>query len=212
MSRKIAILAGFALTAMLGVSIWLAFFSRSENPFAECGGAQVAGGLASIGGPFELVNAQGETVTDRDVITRPSLVYFGYTFCPDVCPLDNARNAAAVDILLEQGYDAQPVFISIDPERDTPEVVGEYASYMHPRMIGLTGSPEQVKAASQAYKTYYRKQDAGDDPYYLVDHSTFTYLVLPGVGVVDFFRRDETEEEVARRTACAIDAAARAGL
>ncbi|RMD95046.1 MAG: SCO family protein [Alphaproteobacteria bacterium] len=208
MTRSVAIAAGLALAAMLGVSIWLAFFRAEDSPFAACGGAQVAGGIGSIGGPFELVNAQGETVTDKDVFTKPSLVYFGYTFCPDVCPLDNARNAAAVDILLEKGYDVQPVFISVDPERDTPEVVGEWASYMHPRMIGLTGSPEQVKAASQAYKAYYRR-NPGEDDYYLVDHSTFTYLVLPGLGVVDFFRRDETEEEVARRTACYIDAAER---
>jgi protein SCO1/2 len=210
MTRATAILAGILLAAMVGVSAWLAFFRSTESVLAACGGAQVAGGIGAIGGPFELVNASGETVTDKDVFTKPSLVYFGYTFCPDVCPLDNARNAAAVDILLEQGYDVQPVFISIDPERDTPEVVGEYASYMHPRMIGLTGSPEQVKAASQAYKTYYRKHE-GDDEFYLVDHSTFTYLVLPGHGVVDFFRRDENEEEVARRTACYIEAAERLG-
>jgi protein SCO1/2 len=133
-------------------------------------------------------------------------VYFGYTFCPDVCPLDNARNAEAIDLLQEQGRDVQPVFISIDPDRDTPEVVAEYASYVHDDMIALTGTAEQVKAASKAYKTYYRKQE-GDDEFYLVDHSTFTYLMLPEVGFVEFFKRDDTPEDIARRTACFMDAA-----
>ncbi len=99
---------------------------------------------------------KGETVTDADVLTGPSLIYFGYTFCPDVCPLDTARNAEAIDILEERGQMVTPVFISIDPERDTPEVVGDFAVNLHERMIGLTGSPEQVAAASKAYKTYYK--------------------------------------------------------
>lgn len=140
-------------------------------------------------------------MTDSQVFTKPSLVYFGYTFCPDVCPLDNARNAEAVDLLKERGIDVTPVFISIDPERDTPEVMRDFTDNLHPAMIGLTGSMEQVKAASQAYRTYFKKQDTGDD-YYLVDHSTFTYLVLPGVGFVDFFRRETTPAEMADRVAC----------
>jgi protein SCO1/2 len=151
------------------------------------------------------VNAAGETVTDAEVITEPSLLSFGYTFCPDVCPLDTARNAAAVDILEERGHMVTPVFISVDPERDTPEVVGAFAENLHPRMVGLTGSPEQVKAASQAFRTYYQKQDS-DDPYYLVDHSTFTYLVLPGHGFVEFFRRDVGPEALADRVQCFVEA------
>ena len=158
----------------------------------------------ALGGPFELVNASGETVTDADVITEPSLLYFGYTFCPDVCPLDVQRNAVAVDVLEDRGITVTPVFISIDPARDTPEVVGDFAANMHERMIGLTGSPEQVKAASQAYRTYYRAQESDDD-YYLVDHSTFSYLVLPEHGFVEFFRRETAPEQMADRIACFIN-------
>ena len=94
-------------------------------------------------------------------------LYFGYTYCPDICPLDNARNAEAVDILEERGYDVQPAFITIDPARDTPEVVREFSETLHPRMVGLTGSEEQIKAASLAYKTYYKKQEDGDPQFYL---------------------------------------------
>jgi protein SCO1/2 len=194
----VAVLAG-----LLGGSAYWVYSNQSGDAFAQCRGGQVGGG--SIGGPFTLLNSNGETVTDKDVITKPSLVYFGYTFCPDVCPLDNVRNAEAVDILEEMGLDVNPIFISIDPARDTPEVMAEYASIMHPKMIGLSGSEEQVKAASLAYKTYYKKQDAVDD-YYLVDHSTFTYLMLPEVGFVDFFKRETTPDEMAQTVACFLGA------
>lgn len=212
MSRVAAIVAFGAIIVLGlvgGVGYTFGWFDsllgRETDRFAQCRTTKIAGGSDQIGGPFTLVNAQGETVTDTDVITEPSLVYFGYTYCPDVCPFDTARNADAVDILDERGISVTPVFISIDPERDTPEVVGDFASNIHDKMIGLTGSSEQVKAASQAYRTYYRKQD-GDEEYYLVDHSTFTYLVLPEEGFVDFFRREVTPEEMADRVACYIEA------
>lgn len=194
MSKYAAIVASVAVILGLAVAGAVVMYGQGR----ECGAGVIAG-EATIGGPFTLVNAQGQTVTDKDVITGPSLIYFGFTFCPDVCPLDTARNAAAIDILEERGLLVTPVFISVDPDRDTPEVVGEWARLMHPRMVGLTGSPEQVAAASKAYKTYYRKNGDGDD--YLVDHSTFTYLVGPE-GFVDFFRRDETPEQVADRVMC----------
>lgn len=171
--------------------------------FAECRGGQVAGG-GDIGGPFELVNAAGETVTEAEVIDGPTLVYFGYTFCPDVCPLDTVRNADAVDLLAERGFDVTPVFITVDPQRDTPEAVGEFASNISERMVGLTGSAAQIAQAAQAYKAFY-KAHPGDDDYYLVDHSTFTYLMTPGEGFLDFFRRDASAEEVAARTACFLE-------
>jgi protein SCO1/2 len=202
MSRIIAPLAVVAAAVVLG-GTWFATRNTSDDQFAQCRASAVAGGT-SIGGPFELVNAKGETVTDKDVITEPTMIYFGYTFCPDVCPLDTARNAEATDFLAEGGQSMTPVFISIDPNRDTPEVVGDYAFNMHEKMIGLTGSALQVKAASQAYRTYY-KAHPEDDEYYLVDHSTFSYLVLPKYGFVEFFRRDVTAEDMAKTVGCFID-------
>lgn len=200
MNRIFAIAAAALAVAGLGWT-WYATQRGGDDRFAECRGGQVAG---AIGGPFELVDAQGRTVTDKEVLTAPSLIYFGYTFCPDVCPMDVSRNAEAIDILEERGESVTPVFISIDPERDTPQVVGEFAAALHERMIGLTGSAQQIKAASQAYKTYYRKQEA-EDQYYLVDHSTFSYLVLPEHGFVDFFRRDELPDAMADRIGCFLD-------
>ncbi|MBW6416228.1 SCO family protein [Celeribacter sp. PS-C1] len=206
-TKSIAIVATVVMAAVIGGSAWFVSRPTGDDAFAQCRASAVSGGAGAIGGPFELVREDGVTVTDQDVFTKPTILYFGYTFCPDVCPLDNMRNADALRILDERGYDAQTAFISIDPERDTPEVVNEFTSLFHDNMIGLTGSPEQVKAASMAYKTYYKKQEDGDPEYYLVDHSTFTYLVFPEIGFVDFFKRDDTPEQMADRVACFMDAA-----
>ena len=121
--------------------------------------------------------------------------------------LDAARNAEAVDILESAGKIVTPVFISFDPERDTPEVLRDFTDALHPRMIGLTGTPDQVKAASLAYKTYYQKQTDGDPQYYLMDHSTFSYLMLPDVGFVDFFDRNISAADMAAQVECFVDAA-----
>ncbi|PTX75931.1 SCO family protein [Sulfitobacter mediterraneus] len=201
MNRTIAITAAAAAAALLLGTYLVTSGSQSDDKFAQCRSAAVAG---ELGGPFELVNGQGQTVTDKEVITQPTLIYFGYTYCPDVCPLDVDRNASAIEILEERGTLVTPVFISIDPARDTPEVVGEFAEVMHPRMIGLTGSEAQVKAASTAYRTYYKAHEAVDDEY-LVDHSTFSYLVMPEEGFVEYFRRETTPEQMADKIGCFVD-------
>ncbi|MGR3292061.1 MAG: SCO family protein [Paracoccaceae bacterium] len=205
MGRNELYVATAVTSVVLAVAagVWLAT-GKSDNRFAKCQDGAIAGGTATIGGPFTLIDELGATVTETEVFSKPGLVYFGYTFCPDVCPLDVARNADAVDLLQEQGFDIRPVFITIDPERDTPEVLLEYTDFMHPDMLGLTGTLAQTKAASQAYKTYYKKQDSGDE-FYLMDHSTFTYLILPGTGFANFFRRDDTPEEIAETAACFLD-------
>jgi protein SCO1/2 len=204
MSKTYAIAAGSVVVALLGGAFLVTQFGGSDDVFANCRASQSAGG--AIGGPFELVDENGVSVTDTDVITGPTLIYFGYTFCPDVCPLDNMRNAQAVDILDAQGVEVKPVFISIDPERDTVDVVRDFTDNFHDRMLGLTGSPEQVRAASQAYRTYYAKQDS-EDEFYLVDHTTMSYLVFPEQGFQEFYRRDVTPEQMAESLSCFIDAA-----
>lgn len=205
--RVIAILAAAAVVGLTG-GLWLATSRQAgDDRFAECRASTVAGGAEAIGGPFELVNAEGRTVTEADILTEPALIYFGYTFCPDVCPFDVARNADAVDILEQEGLTVTPVFITVDPKRDTPEVVGDFAANLHERMIGLTGSPEQISQASAAYRTYYKAHDDTDDEFYLIDHSTFTYLVLPEAGFVEFFRRETPAQEMAEKVACFVEAA-----
>lgn len=203
MTRTYANIAVLLIASLLGGMAYFVYRDRPNDQFAQCRQSQIATGTSSIGGAFTLINQLGETVTDQDVITKPSLVYFGYTFCPDVCPTDNARNAEAVDLLKIRGQRVTPVFISIDPSRDTPEVMAEFAGYSHEDMIGLTGTAEQVKAASVAYKTYYKR--ASDEEHYLMDHTTFTYLVLPEHGFVDFFRRDISPEKMANTVSCFVE-------
>ncbi|MEZ5798660.1 MAG: SCO family protein [Paracoccaceae bacterium] len=200
MERTYAILAAAAVAALLGgTGLYLALNSGSDE-FAECRQGQVGGG--AIGGPFTLVNgATGQTVTEAEVITKPTLVYFGYTFCPDVCPLDMSRNAEVADILEEQGMDVNLAFITIDPDRDDARAVADFAANIHPKAIGLTGSPDQIKAAANAYRAYYKKQEA-EDEFYLVDHSAFTYLMLPGNRFLDFYQHAAPADEVAGSVAC----------
>lgn len=199
--------AGLAALAAIGglAASWYVATAQPKDRFAACRESQIAGGAGAIGGPFTLVNQNGETVTDAEVITSPTLLYFGFTFCPDVCPLDNARNAQATDILAERGIEVTPAFISVDPQRDTPAVLRDYVANMHPRMIGLTGTEDQVRAATLAYKAYFNIQPS-EGEFYLVDHSTFTYLILPQIGFAEFFRREVTADQMADRVACFVDA------
>ena len=207
MTRKAALIAVLVAAAGLISMVVLSSGSlfglngKGENQFAQCGAGAVAGDL---GGPFTLINGAGETVTNEDVITEPSLIYFGYTSCPDICPMDVDRNARAVEILEERGQSVTPVFITIDPARDTVDIVREYAANMHPRMIGLTGSDEQIAVASKAYRTYYKTNPPVDGEY-LVDHSTFSYLVTPENGFVEFFRREVSAEDMADKIGCFVD-------
>ena len=197
----IIIIAGIWLVS----SEYWPFLSKDSDQFAKCRSNTITGVIGTIGGPFTLIDHKGATVTDTDVITEPSLIYFGYTFCPDVCPLDTARNGEVVDILAQIGKSATPIFISIDPKRDTSEVMAEYSEWIHPKMKGLTGSQEQVKAASKAYRTYYKLHPDEGDGFYLVDHSTMTYLVLPEHGFMELFRRGQSAEKVAEKVACYIN-------
>lgn len=203
-TRTIAIAAS-SVAAIGLVAIYAITTNRAADRFAACRGGAVGGG--SIGGPFTLTDENGRRVTEKDVITGPSLVYFGYTFCPDICPADTARNAEAVDALEEMGYEVTPVLISVDPARDTPDVLKEWTDYVHPRMIGLTGTPEEIAAVAKEYRTYYKVPENPTDEFYTVDHMTQSYLMLPEYGFVDFFTRDATPQEIAERTACYIDAA-----
>jgi len=203
-TATIAWAAASAAALGLGVAAVAPMLGGSDA-FADCRGGQVAGG--DLGGPFTLVDAGGATVTDAEVFTAPSILYFGYTYCPDVCPLDAARNAEATRLLEERGILATPVMVSIDPARDTPEVMGRFAANFHERMVGLTGSEAQVADAARAWRVYSARQE-GDPLDYLVDHSAFSYLVLPGTGFVDVVSRDEPPEAVADRLACFVEAAA----
>ena len=194
MTRLSAILAA-ARRGVVGLAAggWFALRRAGADPFADCRTAQWPAARRRSAGRSRSPTATGRRVTDAEVITGPTLVYFGYSFCPDVCPMDLSRNALAAEELAERGVEVGQVFISIDPERDTPEVIRDFAAAIDPGLVGLTGTPEEIAAAAKAYKVYYRRN--GDDPeYYLMDHSTFTYLMAPGTGFLEFYRSEATPE------------------
>ena len=194
--------AAIALAALLGWQGYRALQSQSADAFAECRSGAVAGG--EIGGPFTLTDTKGNVVTDATLLAKPALIYFGYASCPDVCPLDNARNTEAVALLAAQGLDVTPVFITVDPTRDTQAVLADYAENFE-GLLALTGSQAQTDAAAKTYKVYFQMPEKRD-PGYMVDHTTMTYLMLPKVGFVDFFQRDATAQDMADKTACFLKA------
>lgn len=131
-------------------------------------------------GPFSLIDHSGNPVTDRDFRGKFMLVFFGYTSCPDVCPMDLQIIAQVIDELGEAGDRLQPIFISVDPARDTPEVVAQYASHFHPRLIGLSGSRQQTAAAARNYGVISMKFiDEKDPGNYSINHSALIYLLGP---------------------------------
>ena len=202
MSRLIATAGVIALAALLGWQGYHILHQQSTDVFASCRSTVVPAG--QIGGRFSLLDTKGNPATDVQVLAKPALVYFGYASCSDVCPLDNARNVAAVDLLAKQAMAVTPVFISVDPSRDTPEVLADYAGNFA-GLVALTGSQDQTAAAVKAFKVYYQLPEKRG-PGYAVDHTTMTYLMLPKIGFADVFQRDATAEDVATRTACFLKA------
>ncbi|MEI5688027.1 SCO family protein [Sphingomonas kyungheensis] len=138
---------------------------------------------AKIGGPFTLTDQDGRTVSDRAFAGRYRIMYFGYTFCPDVCPTDAATIGAALSDLDRSDPDLAkrivPIFVTVDPARDTPKVLKAFTAAFHPRMIGLTGTPAQIAAVSKAFGVYAGKGATQPGGGYLVNHSRTTYLMDP---------------------------------
>lgn len=187
---------------MLEALTYFAVTGRANDPFTPCRTASGAGGLPRTGENFSLRDQHGQTVTQTELNARASLVYFGYAFCPDVCPLDLSRNAVAVDILSEHSHDVVPVFITLDPARDTPALLAQFAENLHPAMAALSGAPDQLRAAAATYRVAYEMRAPDADGHYLIDHSTLTYLVVPGRGPVEAFSRAVGPDDLAEQVAC----------
>jgi len=156
-----------------------------------------AGGPA-IGGPFTLENSSGKPVTDRDFRGKDLLVYFGYTYCPDVCPTTLNAVAAALDRLGPKAKDLTPIFITVDPQRDTPAVMKQYTAAFSPAIVGLTGTPEQIAKVAHEYRVYYAKHVTGPGPNdYSMDHSSILYFMGRDGRFIAPVRADEAPAEMA---------------
>lgn len=152
----------------------------------------------TFGGPFDLVDHQGQRRSERDFRGRFLLIQFGYTFCPDVCPLGLETITQALDLLDGTASKVQPLFISVDPARDTPDRLAAYVGHFHPALIGLTGSEAEVQAVARAYKVHRRKvvPEAAPEEY-LVDHSSITYLMGPDGAFISLFPYGTAPERMA---------------
>ncbi len=171
--------AAITLTVALVVLVLATAYVAGFWPFAgQLERVAESQGEALVGGPFSLVDHTGTRVTEADFAGQSKLMFFGYTYCPDMCPLGLATIAAAYDQLTpEEQAKVVPIFVTVDPERDTVDAIADYVDLFHPEMVGLTGSLEETDAAAKAYRVYYRKAESEQATDYLVDHSTFTYLM-----------------------------------
>ncbi len=155
-----------------------------------------------IGGPFELTNQFGETVRDSDFHGSYMLVFFGYTFCPDVCPTTLTTISTALDMLGDAASRVTPIFVTVDPERDTPEYLKDYLQHFHPAIQGLSGSLDQIKKLAKAYGVYYAKvQEGGDADDYLMDHTAIVFLMGPDGQYAAHFGHDTTADAMAKKLA-----------
>ncbi len=154
-----------------------------------------------LGGPFELTDHWGDKVTDVDFHGKNTLIFFGYTFCPDVCPTALTTISTALDILGDASSDINALFVTVDPERDTPAYLKEYLEHFHPAFIGLTGDSSQIKKIAKAYGVYYaRAQEEDSDPDdYLMDHTSLVFLMDPAGQYKTHFSHTVTSEQMAEK-------------
>lgn len=165
------VIAGLLIGAGLGA---VAFLSTGQPNYGQ---TQVSG-VASVGGPFSLVDQTGKRVTEKDFLGRDMLVFFGYTNCPDVCPAGLQVMTAALEKLGSRADNVVPVFITLDPGHDTPEMLATYIASFHPRLVGLTGTESEISAVAKAYRVYYQKvADEKHPDRYTVDHSAIFYFM-----------------------------------
>jgi protein SCO1/2 len=199
-ARLIRILVACTLGLVLaaGIAWWTVEGGRQSNTAAGDAGPPPVVGSDTVGGPYTLTAHTGETVTEASWGDDWQLIYFGFTFCPDVCPTSLSDMAAALDLMApEAAARVQPLLISIDPERDTADQLASYVPLFHPRLIGLTGTEAQVAEVAREFRVYYQKVRQEDADYYLMDHSSFFYLVSPDGEEVTIFPHGTTPETMA---------------
>jgi cytochrome oxidase Cu insertion factor (SCO1/SenC/PrrC family) len=179
------------IVALFGIGLWFALVPLRAADAPARSPAEIMDILMwnrePVGGPFELIDHGGRRRTEQDFRGQLMLVYFGFTYCPDVCPTDLQAIGLAIDKLGAGAADVQPLFVTVDPERDTPTHLAEYVKLFHPRLIGLTGSAEAIRRAADAYKVYYARVDLNKDAGYTVDHTAFIYLMDRDGNYLGFF-------------------------
>jgi protein SCO1/2 len=197
MNSRLIVLVAAVFT--LGTLVALTAFGTLQISSLDTGATMTrVRGKALIGGPFTLVDHDGKRVTEKDFQGRYMLVFFGYTHCPDVCPTELQVMTSALELLGAKADKVTPVFISIDPERDTVEEMASYISNFHKRFVGLTGSQKAIHAAAKAYRIYYAKaKDDGSNTDYLMDHSSIVYFMNTKGEFITHFSHGTSPEKMA---------------
>ena len=188
-TRRVLVAVLLAILVVCGVLLYQLYQRTLDG-----GGT---GGAALIGGPFELVDQNGTAVTDQTFKGKLMLIYFGFTFCPDACPTALGVMSAAMDKLDVAADRVAPIFITVDPDRDTQAVMKEYVSSFHPAMVGLTGTPEQIAKVAKAYRVFYQKAAGSTPGEYLMDHTLLIYLMDGDGQYLTHFGPDATPEQIA---------------
>jgi cytochrome oxidase Cu insertion factor (SCO1/SenC/PrrC family) len=186
---------GLALACVVSSAALAATETADPSPTELIEG--LLSGRAPVGGPFELTDQTGHRRTDADFRGKLVVLYFGYTYCPDVCPTELQSISLALDKLGAAADAVQPVFITVDPERDTPARLAEFVSSFHPGLIGLTGSLADIKKTAIAYRTFFAKNDATAPGEYSVDHTGFIYLVGKDGHYLGFLPPGTSPDEIA---------------
>jgi protein SCO1/2 len=190
------------LIAALGAGVWLWQAGNGTSARGEAGqsGQSSGTGKVSIGGPFSMTDQTGKHVTQADYAGKYMLIYFGFTFCPDVCPTELQVMSGALSELGEDAAKVQPIFITVDPDRDTPEVMARYVKQFDPRLIGLSGTAAETAAIAKEYRVYYEKvKDPDSSGDYSMDHSSIVYLMGPDGGFLTFFPPGTGPEKMAEK-------------
>jgi protein SCO1/2 len=201
MTRRTSLIAGLALVLIVLCGAWLALEFTTSRTGAQ--DAEATSATAAIGGPFTLIDTSGKTVTDQIYRGKWMLIYFGYTYCPDACPTALNNISMALEKLGSDANEIAPLFITVDPKRDTPQVMADYLKSFDPRIVGLTGSPAQTEGAAKAYRVYAAPQKSeGDD--YLVDHSSYIYLMNPQGKFASVIPGSASGDEMANKVRAAL--------
>jgi cytochrome oxidase Cu insertion factor (SCO1/SenC/PrrC family) len=187
----------FVIFLLLVVTTVMLFMTRDRIVYISQPAESQGEGVALIGGDFTLVNQDGATVSNKDFHGRVMMVFFGFTHCPDVCPVGAATFAKVLELIGDKAPAVAPIFISVDPARDTPEVLKEYFSNIDSRIIGLTGSDEQIKQVASTYKAYFSKSKIASETEYGVDHSGFIYIMDKDGVYVQHFPYDASAQNIA---------------
>ena len=174
------------LVLSIGTGLWIYKQTKNNN----------LNKATLVGGSYSLTDHNGNKVTDKSFSNKFKIIYFGYTFCPDICPTGMAVISQALDLLGNKARRIKPIFITVDPKRDNVEIMAEYHNHFHPSFSNLTGTLDQIRRVAKLYRVYYKKSDASEAENYLMDHSSIMYVLSPEGEYINHFGPEITPAQI----------------